>query len=61
MAAPPDSELNHEAIPAQQPLAASPGPDLGQRRPRDASTAWGVALIVLMFVSLGFAALQLFH
>lgn len=54
MAKPPEASPNHEAIPAQQPLAASPGPDLGQRRAKSgAGVLWTVALALLLLASLG--------
>jgi hypothetical protein len=58
MPQPADTELNHEAIPAQQPLAASPGPELGQRRPKaGAGWGWSLGLILLLVASIGLALL----
>lgn len=59
MAEPPDPTLNHEAIPAQQPIAASPLPDTGQRRERSrGGPVWALALTGLLLVSLIFALIQ---
>lgn len=52
---PPDERVNTEAIPEDQPNAASPLPDHGERRPAPTmGRIWGT-LVVLIGILLGFA------
>lgn len=45
----PDPSLNQEAIPAQQPLAASPGPEQ-ERKPRSGWRSGWLFLLLLLVV-----------
>jgi len=49
---PVNPELNHEAIPAQQPIAASPGPQHEQRPRSGFRSGWLLLLVVLVLLVL---------
>jgi hypothetical protein len=50
MPAPPDPTVNKEAIPAEQPIAASPGPE-HERKPRSGwRSGWTLLLLLLVVV-----------